>query len=87
MLLLIPMLFAALAIASLNGCGAAGNRTVFVPESSPMRIGPKARFKVWIRTQASGEWELSSNEVAIPEGWYIVPPSYVSEDNARDNHD
>lgn len=79
MLLLILMLFVALATASLNGCGTAGNRTVFVPEASPMRIGPKARFKVWIRTQGSTDWELSSNEVAIPEGWYIVPPSYVRE--------
>lgn len=63
----------------MSGCGTAGNRTVFVPESSPMRIGPKARFRVWVKPAGSAEWELSSNEVAVPEGWYLVPPSYVAE--------
>lgn len=76
MLLLTATLFAALAIGFASGCSA-GSRTVFVPESSPMRIGPNARFKVWIRTKGSDEWELSANNVEIPEGWWIVPPSFV----------
>jgi hypothetical protein len=24
-----------------------------------------------------GEWRLSSGAVHIPEGWYMVPPSFV----------
>jgi hypothetical protein len=78
-LFLIQMLLSALVLASMTGCGMAGNRTVFVPESSPMRIGPKAKMRVWVRANTSGEWELSSNEISIPEGWYLVPPSYVAE--------
>ena len=26
-----------------------------------------------------GEWTLSANAFAIPEGWYCVPPSFVEE--------
>jgi hypothetical protein len=26
-----------------------------------------------------GEWVLSGNEIAVPEGWYIVPSSYVED--------
>jgi hypothetical protein len=26
-----------------------------------------------------GTWTLSENRIAIPEGWYLVPPSYVRE--------
>jgi len=24
-------------------------------------------------------WTLSGNRIDIPEGWYLVPPSYVAE--------
>lgn len=27
-----------------------------------------------------GEWELGANCVEIPEGWYLVPPSFVEGD-------
>jgi hypothetical protein len=50
---------------------------VFVPEESPMRIGPDSRIKVYHRV--NGEWTLSQNRIAIPEGWYLVPPSFVKE--------
>jgi hypothetical protein len=26
-----------------------------------------------------GDWVLSDNQVAIPEGWYVVSPSFVKE--------
>ena len=64
----------ALALASASGCGP---RTVLVPESSPIRVGPGVSGRVYIRE--AGEWTLSANEVEIPEGTYIVPPSYVEE--------
>jgi hypothetical protein len=69
-------LFAVAAVASLSGC--AGNRTVFVPEESPIRIGPKADVRVY--TMVDGTWTLSENCIRIPEGWYCVPPSFVAED-------
>lgn len=51
---------------------------MFVPEASPMRVGPKARLRVYHRV--AGEWTLSNNTIEIPEGWYLVPPDYVSSE-------
>lgn len=73
MLTLILIGCAALALVSTSGCSA--SRTVFVPEESPMRVGPRAELRVYHRV--AGEWELSANEIRIPEGWYLVPPSFV----------
>ena len=56
-----------------SGC----TRTVLVPESSPIRIGPATRARIYAMTD--GEWELGANCVEIPEGWYCVPPSFVEE--------
>ena len=74
-LTLIAIVFAALVIAFASGC--TGSRTVFVPEESPMRTGPESSLRVYHRI--NGEWTLSQNRITIPEGWYLVPPSYVSE--------
>ena len=74
-LMLIVIAFALLAIASASGC--ANNRTVFIPEDSPIRVGPSTKAKVY--TLINGEWVLSGNTVTIPEGWYCVPPSFVKE--------
>ena len=64
----------ALALAFASGCGP---RTILVPESSPIRVGPGVVGRVYVRE--AGEWTLSANEVEIPEGTFIVPPSYVDE--------
>ncbi len=69
------MLFVVLALASMSGCA---SRTVFVPEESPMRVGPMTMMFVYHRV--NGEWILSRNKIAIPEGWYLVPPSFVSNE-------
>jgi len=76
MLMWIGILCAALLVVSMTGCV---SRTVFVPEDSPMRIGEPggARMKVYHRID--GEWVRSENRVTIPEGWYLVPPSYINE--------
>lgn len=71
----ILLCFAALAIGCASGCA---SRTVFVPEESPMRIGPRADVRVYHRVD--GVWTLSQNTIRIPEGWYLVPPSYVKVD-------
>lgn len=65
--------FAGLALAFLSGCG----RTVLVTEGSPLRIGPDAAARVYSRQD--GAWVLSESRVALPEGWYLVPPSFVEE--------
>ena len=66
---------AAVVIGSLTGCAA---RTVLVPEAAPVRLGPDVRGRVYARV--AGEWILSDNRVALQEGWYLVPPSYVEQD-------
>lgn len=70
----IYLVFVALVLGLMNGCG---SRTVLVQEGSPIRLGPNC--KVWIYTLQNQEWHLSAAPVTIPEGWYCVPPSYVSE--------
>ena len=65
---------AALATVCVTACGP---RTILVPESSPVRVGPNVAGRVYVRE--GGEWTLSANAVEIPEGSYIVPPSYVDE--------
>jgi len=74
MLMLMWVVFAVLAVACASGC----DRAVFVPEASPMRVGPSSRIQVYMLIE--GKWSLSTNKVDVPEGWYLVPPSYVSED-------
>lgn len=71
-----PILIACAVLAGVYATGCA--RTVLVPESSPFRIGPETRARIY--TMTDGEWRLSDNRVCIPEGWYCVPPSYVEED-------
>ncbi len=66
--------FGVLALAFASGCG---SRAVFIPDQSPVRVGPSVRGKVWMLID--GQWTLSANAVEIPEGMYIVPPSYVEE--------
>lgn len=63
--------FAVPAIASMSGC----SRTVLVEEGSPIRTGPQVLTRVYVLID--GEWVLSPDRVAIPEGWYLVPPSFV----------
>lgn len=74
MLRRITILSVAQVLVFASGCGP---RTVLVPESSPVRIGPNVKGRVYVRE--GNEWTLSANDVAIPEGFYLVPPSYVDE--------
>lgn len=75
MLILMLIVLGLLAIVFVSGCS--GGRTVFVPEESPMRVGPSSSIRVYHRI--NGEWTLSNNRISIPEGWYLVPPSYVRQ--------
>ena len=75
MLMLIASLFVALLLDCAFGC--APNRTVFVPEASPMRVGPSSSMRVWMRID--GVWTLSGNRIDVPEGWYLVAPSWIEE--------
>jgi hypothetical protein len=71
----IALLCAAPALASASGCA----RTVLVEEDTLLRVGRDARIRVWYRLD--GEWRDSGTSLGIPEGWYLVPPSFVSEDD------
>lgn len=67
----IAALMLCLALASACGCG----RTVIVPEDSPMRVGPGTTGKAYLLIE--DEWTISSQRIAYPEGWYVVPPRFV----------
>lgn len=43
-----------------------------------MRMGPKNDVVVY--TYENNEWVLSENRIRVPEGWYLVPPSFVKEE-------
>jgi uncharacterized protein YbdZ (MbtH family) len=58
------------------GCG---NRTILVSEDSPFRVGPHCKSRIYSLTE--GQWSLSDNIVEIPEGWYVVPPSFVKTED------
>lgn len=75
MLTVTVALLLAVGFACASGCG---SRTVFIPEESPIRMGPDSRVRVY--TMQDGKWMLSDNRVLIPEGWYLVPPSFVREE-------
>lgn len=71
--MLLPVLAASIA-ASLTGCEA--KRVVFVhpTDHDLIRLGPDVRGRVYYWN--GSQWELSSNSVRLPEGWYAgyVPP-------------
>jgi hypothetical protein len=71
--MLAPLL-ATFAVASLTGCEA--KRVVFVhpTDHDLVRLGPDVRGRVYYWN--GSQWELSSNSVRLPEGWYAgyVPP-------------
>lgn len=58
------------------GC-VSGPRVALVPETSPVRAGPDLTGRVYTRIE--GRWVLGENEVQVPEGWYLVPPSFVEK--------
>lgn len=64
------------ALASVCATGCA--RVELVTESAPMRVGPDAQLQVYT-LQDDGRWKLSPNRVQVPEGWYLVPPSFVEQ--------
>lgn len=51
---------------------------MLVTEDSPLRIGPDAEARVYSRQD--GAWVLSESTVELPEGWYLVPPSFVEQE-------
>lgn len=68
--------FFALAVACASGCGV---RTVFVRDGVPVRVS-KARGTVLV--MLDGQWtETAACE--LPEGWYLVHPSFVEDEKER----
>lgn len=64
---LLPLL--AIVLLSASACSN-GKRVVLIdPRDTIIRIGPNVTGRIYHKT-AAGQWELSRNKVAIPEGWY-----------------
>ena len=68
------------ALESLSAISCAGGQRVVLVKTEVeadrtptnlIRIGPDVQGKVYVLV--NGEWELSQNEVEIPEGWYCAP--------------
>lgn len=66
-----------LLLASASAC--APGRSVLVADDSPVRIGPGATGRVY--RMIDGAWSLSAERVALPEGWYLVPPRFVAPED------
>ena len=61
--------------------GCAGPRVVFLPAAdAPVRAGPVMSGRVYVWT--GGTWELSRNNVTIPEGFYIWDAGDAAPTNA-----
>lgn len=56
---------------------------MLVPEGAPIRMGPNASAHVY--TFRDGDWVLSANRVTVPEGWFVVPPSFVDTEGIATN--
>lgn len=80
MLLRIAVVSVALVIGCLYGCG---RRVVLVREDSPVRIGPGAKARLYTLDASTSEWSLSENAVEIPEGWYLVSPMWLDEEDRK----
>lgn len=74
MLMWTVIAFGVVVLAFAIGCG---SRAVFIPDQSPVRLGPGIKGRVWMLVD--GTWTLSNNAIELPEGMYIVPPRFVEE--------
>ena len=43
-----------------------------------MRVGPRVRGRVYLFVD--GEWRVAA-PIDYPEGWYLVPPSFVEDED------
>jgi len=80
-LLPIAAVSVALAVACLYGCG---RRVVLVREDSPVRIGPGAKARLYTLDGSTGEWSLSENQAELPEGWFLVSPMWLDEEEQKE---
>lgn len=74
-LLSIALASCALALACASGCAV---KTVFVRDGSPVRVS-KARGTVLVLLD--GQW-TETQPADLPEGWYLVHPSFIEDANA-----
>ncbi len=58
----------------LTAAGCATSRTVVIDRSSDwVRIGPDVKGHVSIYNATTGQWELQSKAMQLPEGWVAGP--------------
>jgi hypothetical protein len=77
------MIVVALVLTCVTGCSSDERRVVLIPPvvtdpetlvpSDIIRVGPGVKGKVYFPTKDDG-WELSGNDIVLPEGWYLIPP-------------
>ena len=59
-------------VAFLAACvGCAGQRTVYVPDGTPVRLREEVRnVKVWVKDR---DGDATPATMTLPEGWYALP--------------
>jgi hypothetical protein len=53
---------------------------VLIPETAVMRVAPDVRGYVYLWNRDDNEWQMGGKQISYPEGWYLVPPSFVETD-------
>lgn len=61
--------------------GCVSGRVVLVSEGTPTRLGPDVKARIYVLID--GTWTLTDDAVALPEGWYLLPPSFVKPENFK----
>ena len=56
-------------------------------EDTPMRVGEPNGVQMRVYHRINGEWTRSEDALIIPEGWYLLPPSYLSEEGPLSEQD
>ena len=77
---MLPLITLGCVLAALGFATGCGSRTVLVPESAVLRVAPSVRGYAYLWDAEAQEWRMGGKMIDYPEGWYLVPPSYVEEE-------
>jgi hypothetical protein len=46
-----------------------------------MRIAEAGGVRMHVFHRIDGVWTRSTNEIVVPEGWYLLPPSFAAPED------
>ena len=77
MILWIVLCSSAMVIAFATGCT---NKKIVAHESAVLRVAPDVRGYAYLWDAETNAWKMSSKMITYPQGWYLVPPAYIEEE-------